>query len=327
MASTRGAQPPPEGGSGPDPQTPVLRINQLDAFELDSALDQLVWNQFSQCFQHFRPGLLTPVEPELKALLQLLLWRFTVYPNSATVGQSMMNLRYHNTLSLSQRYRALSRRQRLGLALLTIGPRWLTERSHSLLLSLGLGMGGSPPADGGLRLGLRRALSLITGFTQVANLINFLVFLRKGRHPSLTERILGIRAVFSKPQAVRDVAFQYMNRELLWHGFAEFLIFLLPLVNVRKIKTTMYSLLSPLGVGEGGEEGVREGSAVWKECGLCGEWPTMPHMVGCGHVFCYYCIKSHSIADAYLTCPKCGVEVGEAEPVKLQIEMTDIHAR
>ncbi|CAB1340918.1 unnamed protein product, partial [Coregonus sp. 'balchen'] len=287
--STRGAQPPPEGGSGPDPQTPVLRINQLDAFELDSALDQLVWNQFSQCFQHFRPGLLTPVEPELKALLQLLLWRFTVYPNSATVGQSMMNLRYHNTLSLSQRYRALSRRQRLGLALLTIGPRWLTERSHSLLLSLGLGMGGSPPADG--------------------------------------ERILGIRAVFSKPQAVRDVAFQYMNRELLWHGFAEFLIFLLPLVNVRKIKTTMYSLLSPLGVGEGGEEGVREGSAVWKECGLCGEWPTMPHMVGCGHVFCYYCIKSHSIADAYLTCPKCGVEVGEAEPVKLQIEMTDIHAR
>jgi hypothetical protein len=85
------------------------------------------------------------------------------------VGQSMMNLRYHNTLSLSQRYRALSRRQRLGLALLTVGPCWLTERSHSLLLSLGLGLGGSPPANGGLRLGLRRVISLITGLTQVGS--------------------------------------------------------------------------------------------------------------------------------------------------------------
>ncbi|CAB1349930.1 unnamed protein product [Coregonus sp. 'balchen'] len=100
-------------------------------------------------------------------------------------------------------------------------------------------MGGGPLADRGLHLGLRRALSLITSLTQVANLINFLVFLRKGRHPSLTERILGIRAVFSKPQVVRGVAFQYMNGELLWYSFAEFLIFLLLLLNVRKIKSTM----------------------------------------------------------------------------------------
>ncbi|KAM4606374.1 peroxisome biogenesis factor 2 isoform 2-T2 [Polymixia lowei] len=307
--------------SGTDPHTPVLRINQLDAFELDSALDQLVWNHFFQCFQNFRPGLLTPLEPELRALLQLLVWRFTLYSSSATVGQSLLSLRYHNTLSTSARYRPLSRRQKLSLALLTVGPCWLRERSHSLLLSLGLGPGGSlAGGDAGiLRQGLRHSLALISGISQIAGFVNFLVFLRKGRHPVLAERIVGARAVFSKPNAVRDVTYQYMNRELLWHGFAEFLIFLLPLVNMRKVKSTAYSLL--FGREGADREGARGGSGAWKECGLCGEWPTMPHTVGCGHVFCYYCVKSHAIADPYLTCPRCGAEAGQPEPVKVEVEL------
>ncbi|XP_056155690.1 peroxisome biogenesis factor 2 [Lampris incognitus] len=309
--------------SDPGPHTPVLRVNQLDALELDSALEKLVWTQFSQCFQNCQPGLLTPVEPELRALLQLLLWRFTLYSNSATVGQSLLSLRYHNALSSSARYRPLSRRQKLGLALLVAGPRWLQERSHSLLLSLGLGTSGGGPLVGGdggrLRQYLRNIVALISGITQVASLINFLIFLRRGRHPVLAERIVGAQAAFSKPNAVRDITYQYMNRELLWHGFAEFLIFLLPLINTRKIKAAAYALLFG-GEGAAGDR-AREGSGLWKECGLCGEWPTMPHTTGCGHVFCYYCIKSHAIADAYLTCPRCGTEVGKPEPVKLEVEV------
>lgn len=307
----------------------MLRINQLDAFELDSALEQLVWTQFSLCFQHCRPGLLTPVEPELRALLQLLLWRFTLYSGSATVGQSLLSLRYHNALSSSARYRPLTRRQKLGLALLLVGPRWLRERSHSLLISLGLGSGGTGPlggAEGGLiRQGLRSSLAVVSVVAQIASLVNFLVFLRKGQHPVLAERIVGARAVFSKTDAVRDVTYQYMNRELLWHGFADFLIFLLPLINTRKLKMAVYSLL--FGREGAQQGGAREGSGVWKECGLCGEWPTMPHTVGCGHVFCYYCIKSHSVADPYFTCPKCGVEAGHPEPIKMEVEMTEMGAR
>ncbi|XP_044033233.1 peroxisome biogenesis factor 2 isoform X2 [Siniperca chuatsi] len=311
------------GSSGPeanaDPQTPVLRISQLDALELDSALEQLVWAQFSQCFQNCRPGLLTPLEPELRALLQLLLWRFTLYSSSATVGQSLLSLRYHNILSSSPHYKPLSRRQKLGLALLTAGPRWLQERSHSLLLCLGLSSGGPvSERDGGLlQQGLRNCLTLVSSIAQLASLINFLVFLRKGRHSVLAERIVGAQAIFSKPIVIRDVTYQHMNRELLWHGFAQFLIYLLPLINTRKLKATV-SLIVFGGESANGE-GATEGQGVWKECGLCGEWPTMPHTVGCQHVFCYYCIKSLSIADAYLTCPKCGAEAGLPEPVKMEV--------
>ncbi|KAM7370029.1 hypothetical protein PAMP_011315 [Pampus punctatissimus] len=305
--------------TGVDPLTPVLRINQLDALELDSALEQLVWTQFSQCFQNCRPGLLTPLEPELRALLQLLLLRFTLYSSSTTVGQSLLNLRYHNTLSSSPCYRPLSPRQKLGLALFTAGPRWLQERSHSLLLSLGLSPGGSEFNSGFLQKGLRSCLTLVSSIAQLASLINFLVFLKKGHHPVVAERMVGARAVFSKPNVIQDITYQYMNRELLWHGFAEFLIFLLPLINMRKLKSTVCWIL--LGGESAGVDCGRNGQGVWKECGLCGEWPTMPHMVGCQHVFCYYCIKSHSIANTHITCPKCGAEAGKLEPVKMEVEM------
>uniref|UniRef100_A0A3Q1IUY6 Peroxisome biogenesis factor 2 n=2 Tax=Anabas testudineus TaxID=64144 RepID=A0A3Q1IUY6_ANATE len=308
-------------GADVDLKTPVLRISQLDALELDSALEQLVWTQFSQCFQNCRPGLLTPIEPELKALLRLLLWRFTLYSSSATVGQSLLSLCYHNTLSSSPRYRPLSRRQKLGLALLTVGPRWLQERSHSLLLCFGLSSGGllSETDCGLLQQGLRSCLTVVSTIAQLASLINFLVFLRKGQHPVLAERIVGARAVFTKSNVVRDITYQYMNRELLWHGFAEFLIFLLPLMKTRSLKATVSAILFGRESVDG--EGAAERQGVWKECGLCSEWPTMPHTVGCQHVFCYYCIKSHSIADACLTCPKCGAEAGQPVPVKLEVEM------
>ncbi|XP_033842041.1 peroxisome biogenesis factor 2 [Periophthalmus magnuspinnatus] len=291
---------------------PVLRISQLDALELDSSLEQLMWSQFSLCFQNFRPGLLTPAEPELRALLHLLLWKFTLYPNSATVGQSILNVRYHNSLSASPRYRPLSRRQKLGLAFLTAGPRWLQERSHNLLVALGLRPGGSQRDV--VKTGLRNCFSFISSVVQFASLINFLVFVRKGQHPVLAERIVGARAVFSKPNVVRDISYQYVNRELLWHGFAEFLIFFLPLINTHKIKSTVYTTI----FGKKDED--KGGEVAWKECGFCGDWPTMPHTVGCKHVFCYYCVKSHGIADASLTCPKCGAEAGQPTPVVMEVE-------
>ncbi|CAL1596804.1 unnamed protein product [Knipowitschia caucasica] len=303
------------GGSASEAVNPVLRISQLDALELDSSLEQLMWSQFSLCFQNLRPGLLTPVEPELRALLQLLLWKFTLYPNSATVGQSILNVRYHNSLSASPRYRPLSRRQKLGLAFLTAGPRWLQERSHNLLVALGLGPGGSERET--VRNGVRNCFSFISSVIQFSSLLNFLVFLQKGQHPVLAERIVGAKAVFSKPNVVRDISYQYMNRELLWHGFAEFLIFFLPLINTNKMKTMLYSTLFGKTMPR---DNNANGEMVWKECGFCGEWPTLPHTVGCRHVFCYYCIKSQSIADADLTCPKCGAEAALPTPVVMAVE-------
>ncbi|KAI7792386.1 peroxisome biogenesis factor 2 [Triplophysa rosa] len=301
----------PSADAGPSPLSRVLRISQLDAFELDGALEQLVWSQFTQCFQHFKPGLLTPVEPELKALLQLLLWRFTVYSNSATVGQSLLNIRYKDARVPGHKYRPMSRQKKLWFALLTVGEKWLKERSHSLFLN--------HPAESSIHKA-RKLLSVVMGLTKAASLVNFLLFLQTGTFPTLTERLLRVQPVFIRPQGPRDVNFQFLNRELLWHGFAEFLIFLLPLINVWKLKVYVSTMFSPLN-----ELRRRSEVTYCTECAICREWPTMPHSIGCNHVFCYYCLKSHAIADISFTCPKCGADAATMEPVRLQIEMTELH--
>lgn len=312
MAAAGGDKPLAE--ASPSPLSRVLRISQLDAFELDGALEQLVWSQFARCFQHFKPGLLTPAEPELKALLQLLLWRFTVYSNSATVGQTLLNVRYRNALIPGQKYRPMSRQQKLWFALLTVGSKWLSERSHSLFL---LGR----PADAGIQKA-RGTLAVVSGLAKTASLFNFLLFLQSGTFPTLTERLLGVQPVFSRPLGPRDINFQYVNRELLWHGFAEFLIFLLPLVNTWKLKSSLSALFSLSDKTKGSVDAETSGRT---ECAICEEWPTMPHSIGCTHVFCYYCIKSHIMADNFFTCPKCSAESTSIQPVKLQIELTEMH--
>uniref|UniRef100_UPI00398F3D6F peroxisome biogenesis factor 2 isoform X1 n=2 Tax=Pristiophorus japonicus TaxID=55135 RepID=UPI00398F3D6F len=287
--------------------TPVLRISQLDAFELDRALEQLVWSQFAQCFQCFKPGLLTYFEPELKAFLQLLLWRFTVYSQNATIGQTLLNIRYKNDLSQGQKYQPMSKHQKLWYALCTIGGKWLQERAHDLFSNR------SPEST---IHKMKYFITFIVGLLKVAGLLNFLSFLQKGRFATFPERLLGIRAVFSRAQGFRQVGFEYMNRELLWHGFAELLIFLLPLINTRKMKAVVSSWFLPVGH-------LRDNDGTLaihcKECALCGDWPTMPHTIGCKHVFCYYCIQSNYLSDAYFTCPKCSSEVQHLAPLTPEV--------
>ncbi|XP_073085837.1 peroxisome biogenesis factor 2 isoform X5 [Manis javanica] len=110
----------------------VLRISQLDALELNKALEQLVWSQFTQCFHGFKPGLLAHFEPEAKALLWLFLWRFTIYSKNATVGQSVLNIQYKNDFSPNLKYQPPSKNQKLWYAVCTIGGKWLEERCYDL---------------------------------------------------------------------------------------------------------------------------------------------------------------------------------------------------
>lgn len=63
---------------------------------------------------------------------------------------------------------------------------------------------------------------------------SFLVFLFNGRYRTLIDRILRLRLAPSVSQVSRDVNFEYLNRQLVWHAFTEFLLFLLPLVGINR---------------------------------------------------------------------------------------------
>ncbi|XP_068839974.1 peroxisome biogenesis factor 2 isoform X1 [Capricornis sumatraensis] len=289
----------------------VLRISQLDALELNKALEQLVWSQFTQCFHGFKPGLLARFEPEVKAFLWLFLWRFTIYSKNATVGQSVLNIQYQNDLSPNLSYQPPSRNQKLWYAVCTIGGKWLEERCYDLFRNRHIASFRKA----------KQCVNLVVGLLKLGGLINFLIFLQRGKFATLTERLLGIHSVFHKPQSVRELGFEYMNRELLWHGFAEFLIFLLPLINVQKLRAKLSLWCVPLTGAPGSDNTL---ATSGRHCSLCGEWPTMPHTIGCEHVFCYYCVKSSFLFDVSFTCPKCGTEVHSLQPLKSGIEMAEV---
>ncbi|XP_066110915.1 peroxisome biogenesis factor 2-like [Saccopteryx bilineata] len=291
----------------------VLRISQLDALELNKALEQLLWSLVTQCFHSFQPGLLARFEPELKALLWLFLWQFTDYSKNATVGQSVLNIQYKNDFSLTLGFQPPSKKQKLWYAVRTVGGTWLDERCYDLFRNRHLASFGKA----------KQCVNVLVGLLKLGGLINFLIFLQRGKFATLTERVLGIRSVFCKPQHVREVGFDYMNRELLWHGFAEFLIFLLPLINVQKLKAKLSLWCIPVTGAPNGDSSLATSS---KQCSLCGEWPTMPHTIGYEHISCYYCAKSSFLFDMYFACPKCGTEVHSVQPLKLGIEMSEANA-
>jgi hypothetical protein len=51
---------------------------------------------------------------------------------------------------------------------------------------------------------------------------------------TLVERIISARLVYRQPSMSRLVSFEYLNRQLVWQELSEFLLFLLPLINITK---------------------------------------------------------------------------------------------
>lgn len=64
----------------------------------------------------------------------------------------------------------------------------------------------------------------------------------------MLERLLGARLLYSKGSMARALSFEYLNRQLVWHELSELLLFLLPLINVARIKALVMSHLPRMSV-------------------------------------------------------------------------------
>ena len=69
---------------------------------------------------------------------------------------------------------------------------------------------------------------------EVAAFASFLVFLYNGKYRTLIDRLLRLRLTPTSAHTNREVSFEYLNRQLVWHAFTEFLLFLLPLVGISR---------------------------------------------------------------------------------------------
>ncbi len=112
----------------------------------------------------------------------------------------------------------------------------------------------------------------------MAALVSFLVFLFNGQYRTIIDRVLRLRLAPPSNHVSREVSFEYLNRQLVWHAFTEFLLFLLPLVGIsrwrRWLARVWRKTKSLFKRGDGNEEdGLKVGGELAflpeRTCAIC----------------------------------------------------------
>ena len=279
----------------------VLRVSQLDATELDDELSSLLQHQFVGIFRSLSRHSINRFKPELKLFVRWLVWKYSVHESSSTFGQQMMGLRYN-----SGRDEPLKLRHRLGLFVILVVAEWLQER-FDIIASF---VSQARPSA------IQKMLDSITAFLKSLSLLNFILFLLHGSYPSLKDRLLGLTMLPSRPQTLRQLSYEYMNREILWHGFSEFIFYVLPHFNLFVIRNWIRKRLRLVP-----DKNIHDDNHLqdvnFEQCAFCEHAPTMPHVPDCGHVYCYYCLRANCLADANFPCTICARPVHHWAPAHL----------
>lgn len=227
----------------------------------------------------------------------------------------MMNLRFRNQRTADNGGRTgvegplLSPLQRVALVLGWVVLPYAWHRGVGAIAAAG--WHHHDPAS--MRGRVAALLPRLEAVVRVAGLLNSLAFLRWGRYRSLLERLVMTRLVYDRPVMARVVSFEYLNRQLVWSEVSELFLFLLPLLDTRRATGLLLGwtsgLLPPLRRAPGDKE------AAADACQVCSSQPAnTPYAPSCGHVFCYYCLRARTEADAGYCCPTCGQAVRGMAP-------------
>lgn len=298
----------------------VMRVNQLDAQQLDSELHMMLGSQLGAVFEHVRPGLAGRFKPELDAVLRALVFRYSVAADVPSPGLALQNLRYRNAAARHDSYRLLPR-QKVAHFMLDVFARWAWTRLDAAAV------GGGWSARGDWRRPAYRAMRAAEKVYRAAMVANFVAFLVTGRYRSLVDRLLRTRLVYNHSRVGRQVTFDYLNQQLIWHGFSEFLLFFLPFVDFERlralgaglVRAALPASITGAGRGEGGgggsadagADGEGEGAGRRGPCPVCEADPiVVPFRAPCcGRHYCYYCLEGSRAAEPAYRCAACGARV------------------
>lgn len=74
----------------------VSRVNQIDAIQLDDEIESLLKTKAREVSKVFPPGKVDKWQPEIDAILEVLIWSFSLRIGKSTFGQQLLNLKYSN---------------------------------------------------------------------------------------------------------------------------------------------------------------------------------------------------------------------------------------
>lgn len=220
-----------DGIRSPQLARPSFRVGQVDAELLDEELLSLLTNNVGDGLKLFGAHLKDEYGAEIGLALRSIIWKLSIWDQGASYGASLQGLQYIDARHVNIAARPQPTTwQRIAYGLITVGGRYAWSRWEAYLSDLDNGYEEPSP----LIRQLSRLTTLCGTTHDITSFFSFLVFLYNGKYRTLTDRLLRLRLVPSSNQTSREVSFEYLNRQLVWHAFTEFLLFLLPLVGITR---------------------------------------------------------------------------------------------
>ncbi|KJA30163.1 hypothetical protein HYPSUDRAFT_32263 [Hypholoma sublateritium FD-334 SS-4] len=218
----------------------IVRVGQLDAELLDKELAQLIQEPINKALSLLNTALRARFEPELNLFIQLTLYKLSVWNTGATYGAKLQDLRYSAPQSSSSGLApsGLPRNRLLLHGTLTLILPYLHNRFRVHALSQA--WPDVPTSD--YRRKIWDALGSVESIHACLGLASFIAFLWNGKYRTIVDRLLKMSLVPSRRLVKRDISYEFMNRQMVWHAFTEFLLFLLPLISARTIRRKFYHL-------------------------------------------------------------------------------------
>ncbi|KAK2014885.1 hypothetical protein LZ32DRAFT_602941 [Colletotrichum eremochloae] len=327
---------------------PAFRVGQVDAELLDDELLELLRGQVGDALKYFAGGhLKDDWSAEILLALRAMLFKLTVWDNDATYGAALQNLKYTDARKNASVLVAPSKWQKSLYGLVTVFGRYGWEKWENWLLDHDDGYSDEPNP----RLQrLSRITSRVTTLHAGAAFVSFLVFLLQGRYRTLLDRVLRMRLAPPTSQVSREVSFEYLNRQLVWHAFTEFLLFILPLVGINRWRrwiSRTWRKTKEIITTKGDEDKTANGEFGFlpeRTCAICYQDQnalasteteimaaaassgvigsaqtdiTNPYeTIPCGCVYCFVCLATRLEREEGegWTCLRCGELVKECKP-------------
>lgn len=263
-----------------------MRVSQLDSHILDQEIFSLLSTNIDSALSLFqRTNTLSTVS---KTLLRAVIWKLGIWDHGTTYGASMQQLRYFN----------LTPPKKLVLGLITVLGPLIQEKIGDELTPR-----------------VRRVVSKLEAAYEILAMLNFVSFIAGSRYDSLVHRLMGI-SLRPTSQLYRAVSFEFLNRQLVWSQFTEFLLVFLPLLNLPRLRQRLGKYFPKPQAQHLGFLPLRKCAVCYLD-GLEDADIVVPYeAVECGHVFCYGCVVGQiKIAEGEgWPCVRCGTLVKSARP-------------
>ncbi|KAI1081942.1 Pex12 amino terminal region-domain-containing protein [Whalleya microplaca] len=325
---------------------PAFRVGQVDAELLDEDLIGQLRDQVGEALKYLGGNIKDDWSAEILLALRTVLFKLTVWDHDATYGAALQNLKYTDARRSGPVLAPPSKWQKSLYGLITVGGKYGWTKWENWLLDQDNGYDQPSPVV----QRLSKLTSRITTLHSVAAFASFLVFLLHGRYRTILDRVLRMRLAPPTSQITREVSFEYLNRQLVWHAFTEFLLFVLPLVGINRwrrwLSRTWRKTKDIINVDKGGEEKGKQGEYAFlpeRTCAICYQDQnsatsetevlaaagssgvvgsaqtdiTNPYeTIPCGCIYCFVCLATRLEREEGegWTCLRCGELVKQCKP-------------